>query len=331
MAQLRTSLDLSTLAGVPLTELMQLIYSVRSDLQRRFSIDDEFGRTVLLAWFHLFGCETVELPASELPQPRWDLLNDRCDELGPFPAHSFTKLQAVLWLACSSAIQLFDLNRLEDRLCIELLVSTCPIKPAGVRAIAPSKAALLFSNAPAPTFAPDLPIPICRRLSAIWRAREDLQIAFPRGSQKGAAALAVWLLNHGTRELDLSCFDHLTMFDRQYLLSPAPYHLSVPQSHMPRLLQTLWLSSSEIQRRFDLNSIRGQAEFLDWFKERGVVDYALECIFEDVCTNLRCCPPQHVPESNSAVENSRSGNIPRSSLAEIFSWIFRANTWQSSG
>src|SRR5271154_3855443 len=138
--------ELTTYAGVCFTEFMRLIYLSRTDLQKRFSIDDIFHRTVLLAWYYIYASKDIKLFADDLPKPQWDLLNAICDETNICEGHCFTKMQAVLWLASALTKDCFDLNKLDDRLSIELLVSMAMTKPEGVKSVLPSTKALAFAD-----------------------------------------------------------------------------------------------------------------------------------------------------------------------------------------
>ncbi len=272
--------ELTTYAGVCFTEFLRLIYLSRSDIQKRFSITDIFGRTVLLAWYHLYGRNELRLSSSDVPQAQWHLLNDRCEETGLCGDHFFSKMQAVLWLSSSLGKEPFDMGQLEDRWRIELLVSSCLDKPEGIEMVLPGKSALLFADTADPDFAADIPISVNRLFSAVWAARKDLQSTFPRGSRQSSAALVLWFLHHGKKELDLNGFKAKAL-DREYLLS-ASVDLSPESDHnISHVLHQIWCSSLELQDRYDLQSSCDRRDLLSWFQERGISDYGLEWLFKE--------------------------------------------------
>ena len=272
--------ELNTYAGECFTEFMRLIYLSRPDIQKRFSLDDIFSRTILLAWYHTQGYKDIRMFATDLPQPQWDLLSEKCEETGSIENHSFTKMQAVLWSASSFAKDAFNLDLLNDRLSIELMVATCVPKPQGVSLVPPSNRALLFANTLDTDFTVEIPIPVCQLLSSVWKARKDLQIAFPCDSKESEAALVLWFLNHGRKELDLSGLDILTI-DRQYLLSESQELHSGTNLPIPRILHQIWCSSHEFQSQYNLYSLKERLKFLNWFKDSGIVQYGLEWLFAE--------------------------------------------------
>ncbi len=271
--------ELTTYAGICLTEFMRLVYLSRSDIQKRFSISDIFSRTVLLAWYHMFGLKDLKLFATDLPKAQWNLLNKQCEETGLCEEHFFTQMQAVLWLACPLTKDCFNLNKIADRLSVELLVATSVTKPEGIELVSPSHRALLFADTVDSAFKADIPIPVCQLLSSVWKARQDLQTAFPSGSKENEAALLLWFLNYGRKELNLSGIN-LKVMDKDYLLAKSPDVQLDTEIAVSRLAHQIWCSNAQLQAQYDLQSLNDRIAFLSWFKDNGIAEYGLEWLFE---------------------------------------------------
>jgi hypothetical protein len=282
--------ELTTYAGVYFTEFMRLIYLSRTDLQKRFSIDEIFNRTVLLTWYYIYASKDIKLFADDLPKPQWELLSGKCDETNMCEGHFLTKMQAVSWLASPLTKDCFDLNKLDDRLSIELLVSMAITKPEGVKSILPSARALAFADEIDPQFKSDLPIPVFRLISSIWKARKDIQNVFPGNSRENIAALVLWFLNHGIKELDISGLN-LNILSREYLLSQSPNLHSQTEIIIPRVAHQIWFSNNEIQSRYDLHSIDGITDFLFWFNNNGITDYGLQWLYDQTQTESNALTP----------------------------------------
>ncbi len=295
--------ELSTYAGTCFTEFMRLIYLSRPDIQKRFSINDIFSRTILLTWYHTHGRKDIKMFATDLPQPQWDLLNEKCEETGSCQNHFFTKMQSALWLASSLAKEHFDLDQLEDRLSIEILVSACVQKPQGVEQVLPSKEALTFANNNDPDFSQEIPIGVCRLLSSVWKARKDLQAAFPNDSAENNAALVLWFLKHGVKELDMSVFN-IKSLDKEYLVSDSSELSLNWGTPIPRILHQIWCSNKQYQAEYNLQSEEGRMSFLSWFKEKGIENHELTWLFEE-----RSITISHHQASDFRLPDKRSGEL----------------------
>lgn len=195
--------DLGTYGGIMLTQLMRLTFIARGDLARRFSLNTKFDRTVYLLWFLLYAGEFFKLPGFWLIHPSWTLLNRLSPEYGQFQEAPLTTLQAALWFAYPMP-KILDLSIAEDRLRLEMLVSTYPQKPQGMPPLPVSPAALSLAAQAEVSIPDNSDNAITVFMYTVWRVRYDLQQAFPLDTSESRQAFTNWFKVHGSKELDLS-------------------------------------------------------------------------------------------------------------------------------
>lgn len=276
--------ELTTYAGVCLTEFMRLIYFSRLDIQNRFKLDSVFNRTVLLAWFHMYAKDAVKISPWSWPKVDWNLLHTPCIEIEQSSMHRLNRMQVATWLASSFAKEDIDLSKPDDQLRVEAIIAACADKPEKVVSLIPSKVALRFAGDVDRRFRNKnefctLPIPVCNFFSSIWAVRKDIQNVFSSHKLESCAALVLWFLNHGRKELDLSSIK-IPALDQRYLLEASPCLIDSGAA-IPRVLHEIWCSSYEMQSVYDIQAEDGKQSLLDWFKERGVCEYGLEWLFAD--------------------------------------------------
>ncbi|NQW09390.1 MAG: hypothetical protein HQ481_05845 [Alphaproteobacteria bacterium] len=126
---------------------------------------------------------------------------------------------------------------------------------------------------------PVLPLP----LYAIWRIRTDLNQAFDIAQSSGYAALWLWAIRDGRRELDV-LWDVVAQA-RNDLLQPVVRvgGGKLPVS-LPWIAGLLWCARPDVQQVRPLASDQDAAQYLGWFLRQGV--------FEARCGDL--IPDDHV-------------------------------------
>jgi glycosyltransferase involved in cell wall biosynthesis len=198
---------LTTYGGIRLTEFMRLTYLARKGLIKRFSLDNEFERTVYLIWFLLNAKKLFGLSDFWLPKPDWKLLDQLSPEYGQFKEVPLTTLQAALAFAYPLP-KIFDLDNTEDRLKVEILISLWKDRPDGMPKVIPSAQAYAFAQRARSEIISDTTEAITVLMHLIWSTRGDLQNTFLLETQQGRQGLINWFDTYASSEYDLSIFNH---------------------------------------------------------------------------------------------------------------------------
>jgi glycosyltransferase involved in cell wall biosynthesis len=249
--------EMTTLTDVALTRFMVLLFRSRKDLQRRFSLDSRFERSVFLAWFLASAKPEFQLAEPDVPKPNWRELDRKM-------------LLKILWAASSFPKEKLDFDSRQDCLLIEAMLAAHPEKPMGLESALSAEAAR-FALEPDPELPNDLPVPICRLLSGLWYHRRDLRHHFMLEHREDRAGLVLWWLSEGMHELDTAPF-------------------LAAQIDVNKIAHLAWLHRHDLQAAFDINEEAGRTALQQWFSEYGREELALHKA--SIAKRIEVIPPR---------------------------------------
>jgi glycosyltransferase involved in cell wall biosynthesis len=246
----------STLLGIPLNELMLLYWQCNERIQDAFPLLSQLERTAYLFWFIRHAQEElsfaeipIDLPGSaELPNEQYG----QCTfERGSI---SIDCTYIAYWLSRSQLQTQFDI--FDEKGLFEYVVWLINSGFTNANTILSSKT--IATQNP-----DDLPLPINSFMRQVWQVREDLKSSFDLTTTNGRASYVYWFLKHGLNEYPLA--DHLPELSRERLDEPSPTLIRGGITKISRLMHILWLSSPQLQTRFNLNSAVGRFCYHIWY------------------------------------------------------------------
>ncbi|WP_063890488.1 glycosyltransferase family 4 protein [Burkholderia ubonensis] len=114
------------------------------------------------------------------------------------------------------------------------------------------------------------PLPQPRMLNLIRNTRRGLRENYPVHTLAGQLAFLGWWERHGATEYPTLDWTPRAVFDHLLETEIAPGMAQVP---MPRILNLVWQERQHLHSHFDRNTIKGQLEYIHWWREDGQSDY----------------------------------------------------------
>jgi glycosyltransferase involved in cell wall biosynthesis len=151
-----------------------------------------------------------------------------------------------------------------------------------------------YAAAPVSSFTVD-GIALPRLLLMMWESRADLRVNVDPSREDGRAALLYWFLFYGMKEYGISR-DELPDYFLRHLLD-TPESGELPLAH--RLLHS---GRPDLIARFDTRTKTGQAGYLAWFHELGIVEIG--------CGHLFASLPSVSLQRVSQVQGDRASTSP---------------------
>lgn len=222
----------------PITQLMEIIYRQRADLQAAFNLDTHEGRTGFRAWYASAASREYDLPSEIVPQ------NSPLKPDAPASAARETSDDSTDAIAASPAMVLGG--------------------GAGPQAISvPGKADATLSINDAWD---RLPITVKRLLARI--VNRMIVVATSGEMQKIAAP---------DQAAEESNFNPPVTGRIDALHGPAPLpQLLGNHRYISVLMHMIWSSRPDLQAAFDLDSAQGQEAFVGWFEASAHREYGLD-------------------------------------------------------
>jgi glycosyltransferase involved in cell wall biosynthesis len=111
-------------------------------------------------------------------------------------------------------------------------------------------------------------------MKQVWLARTDLKNAFDLRTFRGQENFINWYFVNGARELNLA-----RVFTKEqcgYLNEPEEKFSGNNFSPVSRLMAAIWKTRPDLQKQYDLNTLKGCDGFIRWYFTHGLVQYKLD-------------------------------------------------------